>query len=385
MYRVLIIAEFDKFGGTRSYYKRLVEYYVRNGYKVDIAIKKNQLDNDIKGHLEQLNICPKRLMSVGPLIRGLLRRFKILEILRALNIIYIAVSKRADFIAVSVGTPGLYYATLFTHLRVLYILHTYPGGMCKKGEAKSKITQLKRMVRSIPIGPRRRILTVSKYARVEIVEGWMCQRVKPFIHIVLNTVGDVIPINSNQGLNHCDMITVLTLGHVTYYKNPKMWVKVVQGVIDCFGDKNIQFIWCGDGDELEIYRELVAELGLSSNVEFVGLVRSVDHWFELADIYFQPSLIENHSLSVIDAMRHSIPCVVSNVGGLPESVVDKETGYVLDPSDDMGFVQAILSLILDKTLCVKLGNKGRDRYENMFGLAIWEEQMDSLHMELLNS
>ena len=104
----------------------------------------------------------------------------------------------------------------------------------------------------------------------------------------------------------------------------------------------------------------------------------------MSDIYFQPSLIESHGLSVVEAMRYGLPCVVSNTGGLPESVVNGKTGHVVGANDIDGMVDQIVLLLRNPALRETMGRAGCERYETCFEEHKWNEQMSDIHIKIIN-
>jgi glycosyltransferase involved in cell wall biosynthesis len=142
------------------------------------------------------------------------------------------------------------------------------------------------------------------------------------------------------------------------------------------------FIWAGDGDLLEQYRELARNSGLSENVQFLGFKEDVVSLYRRASLYFQPSLVESHGISVLDAMQFGIPAVVSDIGGLPESVVDGETGFVVPVTDEEGMAQKLLMLAQSPALSKKFGESSRARYQQLFSHNRWVQEVVRVHAEL---
>lgn len=76
----------------------------------------------------------------------------------------------------------------------------------------------------------------------------------------------------------------------------------------------------GHGKLLEEYQELAKSLNIDDQVFFDGLLplEQVPNWLDNLDIYIQPSLTEGLPRSLIEAMSRGLPCIASNVGGIPE-------------------------------------------------------------------
>jgi glycosyltransferase involved in cell wall biosynthesis len=101
-------------------------------------------------------------------------------------------------------------------------------------------------------------------------------------------------------------------------------------------------------------------------VEVLGRVSGRDRVAELyagAAVYCLPSRFEPYGLSVLEAMAHELPCVVTRVGDLPEIVLDGETGLVVPGEDSVSLAGALVRLLEDRDHAAWLGRNGRARVE----------------------
>jgi len=131
----------------------------------------------------------------------------------------------------------------------------------------------------------------------------------------------------------------------------------------------------GDAPELQDWRLLVVgggsqraelevlafELGIGQRTEFVGALPHDEVPFGLNrfDIYVAPSRSESFGVAVIEASACELPVIVSDAGGLPEVVLDGETGLVV-PRENVPALQAALArLLFDSALRARLGRNGR--------------------------
>jgi len=176
---------------------------------------------------------------------------------------------------------------------------------------------------------------------------------------------------------------ILTAGHLFVYKNPEVWLEVARTVLlECPVSR---FVWLGDGELLETIREKVKELSLEERILLPGYVSEPSSWYTQAQIYFQPSLRESHGIAVLEAMASGLPCVVADSGGLPESVVDGETGYVCQPADSIAFAGRIIELLGDKALRERMGITGQHRVEKCFSEEIQEQKILNIYDQLMKN
>jgi glycosyltransferase involved in cell wall biosynthesis len=127
------------------------------------------------------------------------------------------------------------------------------------------------------------------------------------------------------------------------------------------------------GDDLQgggAYR--VAMQGLAGRLgcpaRFVGFRRDVADWLVAADVAAVPSHVEPLGNATLEAMAQGRPVVGGRVGGIPEMVVPGETGLLVPPRSPGDLAAALRRLIGDAALRARLGERGRARCEERFGL-----------------
>ncbi len=127
------------------------------------------------------------------------------------------------------------------------------------------------------------------------------------------------------------------------------------------------------GDDLSdrgAYRVAMQALATDCGVpaRFVGFQANVNRWWEAADIAVVPSLAEPLGLVVLEAMAAALPVIGSAVGGIPEMIVDGETGLLVPPRNPPELARALETLLRNATLRHDLGRAGRKRCEEKFSL-----------------
>lgn len=118
----------------------------------------------------------------------------------------------------------------------------------------------------------------------------------------------------------------------------------------------------GGGPDQQILQDLAKCCGVADAVNFVGEVphSSVSEYLGKMDIFCALSRSESFGVAVLEASSCGVPVVVSNVGGLPEVVVDGVTGFIVPPDDPVSAADKIHSLIADAQLRESMGRKGRE-------------------------
>jgi glycosyltransferase involved in cell wall biosynthesis len=141
--------------------------------------------------------------------------------------------------------------------------------------------------------------------------------------------------------------------------------------------------------ELDVAGEgpLRAELGASApdGVRFLGRVSTVAPVLERALALVVPSRGEGFGMSALEAMERGRAVVASRVGGLPSLVADGETGLLVDPGDEDGLTEALLSIGRDPAAAARMGAAGRARALAEFPERRPADELDALYRRLLAS
>jgi glycosyltransferase involved in cell wall biosynthesis len=103
-----------------------------------------------------------------------------------------------------------------------------------------------------------------------------------------------------------------------------------------------------------------------SHVQFLGQREDVPSLMPSFDILAVPSRHEGMGLVILEAMACGLPVVGARAGGIPEVVVDGETGLLFDGDDAEGFCKALVRLCRDRELRTAMGRAGRLRVEQHF-------------------
>jgi colanic acid/amylovoran biosynthesis glycosyltransferase len=132
----------------------------------------------------------------------------------------------------------------------------------------------------------------------------------------------------------------------------------------------------GDGPLEKKLRGQIAELDLESCVELSGPKRQheIEKCLAAGTVFVMPSVIDpqggmdNLPTVIMEAMAAGLPVVATAIGGIPEMVVENETGFLVGPGNLIALADSIERVIVDLALARRLGQAGVARARTLFSI-----------------
>lgn len=126
-------------------------------------------------------------------------------------------------------------------------------------------------------------------------------------------------------------------------------------------------------------------LGLADRVRFLGHQPVIEPWIDLADFIVHPSHFEAFPRAILEAMAAGKAVIASAVGGIPEAVIDGQTGLLVPSEDAAALAQAIERLITDPELRQRMGAAGRQRVKQCFSATEHARRVEAVYEKLLGT
>jgi glycosyltransferase involved in cell wall biosynthesis len=170
------------------------------------------------------------------------------------------------------------------------------------------------------------------------------------------------------------------IGRVTQIKRPDRFLDVVSEIKRRGVD--LDFFIAGDGEQLDMCRERIEREDLP--VTILGWQSDIERVLSSADIVVLTSDNEGTPLSLIQAGMAGLPVVTTNVGSVPEVVLDGSTGIVTG-LDVQEIAAALKKLVIDKVLRSNLGAAAQEFTLSNFGVKRLVHDHEELYKKLLSS
>jgi glycosyltransferase involved in cell wall biosynthesis len=129
-----------------------------------------------------------------------------------------------------------------------------------------------------------------------------------------------------------------------------------------------RFVIVGEGELRDPLERQVKELGLERHVLLPGFRPDAIGIAKSFDIFVMSSITEGLGSAMLEAMACAIPIVATRAGGIPEAIVDGESGLLVPPHDEEAMARAIVRLLRDAELRRQLGQGGRARVQAEFSV-----------------
>jgi len=154
-------------------------------------------------------------------------------------------------------------------------------------------------------------------------------------------------------------------GRLIYGKGPDY---LIEALAQVSSTPRMRLLIAGDGPERSRLESMAHSLGIGEQVEFLGLKHDMSGFWQMCDIAVVPSaeFIEACPMTPLEAMASGKPVIATRNGGLPELVIDGETGILVPRGDSMALAKALDLYAGNKALRLAHGASGKARVVEKF-------------------
>ena len=154
----------------------------------------------------------------------------------------------------------------------------------------------------------------------------------------------------------------------------------------------VQLVVTGDGDQRQLLESMTDQLGIRQHVQFLGYVDSqrLSDEYSRCDVWVNPSIVDDRGdteglgVGAIEAYCYGKPVIASAVGGIPDAVIDHQTGRLVPEKDVEALADAILDLVNDAPKRQRFAAAGLHLAEKKFNWEVITARMTEIYQtELL--
>lgn len=208
------------------------------------------------------------------------------------------------------------------------------------------------------------VTAVSAFLRDETREIFGIDRP---IDVVHNFFSPVAPkrsraaVRASLGIREDEVVAL----HMSNLRSGKRIEDLLRVVAEVKRRDRLRLLVLAGGD-FTPFRALVESLGIARRVTVVGAVPDVEDYLHASDLGLYTSESESFGLSILEGMFHGHAILATRAGGVPEVVVDGETGFLFAPGDIEGFAGRLQQMVEAPERFRDLGQRGRARAEALF-------------------
>jgi glycosyltransferase involved in cell wall biosynthesis len=178
-----------------------------------------------------------------------------------------------------------------------------------------------------------------------------------------------------------DQKIVLMVARQTAVKNYPMFIRTARRV--CAQRPDVTFVSVGRGDMMEELNALVAQIGVTGRVIFVGQRYDVQRWLAAADIFCFTSNSEGFPNAILEAMIAGLPVVTTNYPAVKELITHDHAGVIVPLNDDKRMAEEILHLLDNPALAHQIAGAAQLMIGKQFTWGPLINEMESLYLSLM--
>ncbi|MBN1154271.1 glycosyltransferase family 4 protein [candidate division KSB1 bacterium] len=170
------------------------------------------------------------------------------------------------------------------------------------------------------------------------------------------------------------------VGRLSAQKAPQYFIESIPAIRAKF--PNARFIIVGDGELREEVEELIHSLDLHDILKLLGFRDDVPEILQILDVYVLSSCWEGLGRSLTEAMYLGRPVVATAVEGVPELVVDEETGLLVSPRDPEAIARGVIRLLENPKEALRLGRNAHNKVIGSFSADQMIKEIDHLYQRI---
>jgi L-malate glycosyltransferase len=143
-----------------------------------------------------------------------------------------------------------------------------------------------------------------------------------------------------------------------------------------------RFVIVGDGEQRAALEKQIHEMRLERHIFIAGFRTDVLELMRGFDIFATSPVHEGMCLALVDAMAAGKPAVATRAGGIPEVMVNGETGYLVEPRDHVGLADRLVKLLKDQPLRKRMGMAAQARARKHFSIETMVNGVSSVYESL---
>ena len=174
-----------------------------------------------------------------------------------------------------------------------------------------------------------------------------------------------------------------SIAHLSNFREVKRPLDVIQAFAILRRHVDARLTLIGEGPQLEACLDLAKRLLVSNLIDVLGPVQDVETVLAHTDLLLQPSGSDAFGLAALEATACGVPVIGYKVGGLPEVIVDGETGFLVPFRDVRALAAQAVRVLTEPNLRRHLAREGRRRAVECFGVSHCVDLHEQIYHQMM--
>ncbi|TDL34753.1 N-acetyl-alpha-D-glucosaminyl L-malate synthase BshA [Jeotgalibacillus sp. S-D1] len=192
---------------------------------------------------------------------------------------------------------------------------------------------------------------------------------------------DAHSLKSDYKIEEDDKVLI----HVSNFRAVKRVGDVVRSFSEIQKNINAKLLLVGDGPEMSTICKLTDELGIKDQVRFLGKQENLEELYSISDIMLLLSEKESFGLVALEAMACGVPCIGTNVGGIPEVIEDGVSGYICELGNIKSIVEKTADLLSDREKYRRFSKAAVEAVQKQFHSSEIVNQYEKIYDEVMRN
>lgn len=171
--------------------------------------------------------------------------------------------------------------------------------------------------------------------------------------------------------------------HVSNFRPVKRVPDVIKAFAGIQEQMPAKLLLVGDGPEMKAVCSLAGELGIRDKVLLLGKQERVEELYSMSDLMLLLSEKESFGLVALEAMACGVPCIGTNVGGIPEVIEDGQTGYICELGDIKSITEKAAELLSNPEMHQRFAMNSIERAEQKFSAEQIVSEYENIYYKLV--
>lgn len=187
-----------------------------------------------------------------------------------------------------------------------------------------------------------------------------------------------IDLRAELGINEDEKVVI----HVSNFRKVKRVTEIIESFALIADKVPSKLLLVGDGPEMSVVSKKITSLGLRDQVILLGKQENLRELYAISDVFMLLSEKESFGLVLLEAMIHGVPCIGTNIGGIPEVIEDGKNGYIVELGDIESASKQLLKLLVSDELRQEMGKEAvqtvHDKFRSSTIIAQYEKLYESI-------